>query len=35
VLLQFLVEAVTLSVFGGVIGIALGLSLAAIGGHFL
>jgi putative ABC transport system permease protein len=35
VLLQFLVEAVTLSVFGGVIGIALGLGLAALGGHFL
>jgi len=35
VLLQFLVEAVTLSVFGGVLGIALGLTLAAIGGHFL
>jgi len=35
VLLQFLVEAVTLSVFGGVLGIALGLGLAAVGGRFL
>jgi putative ABC transport system permease protein len=35
VLLQFLVEAVVLSLFGGVLGIALGLGLAAIGGRFL
>jgi ABC-type antimicrobial peptide transport system permease subunit len=35
VLMQFLVEAVVLSLFGGVIGIALGLSLAALGGKFL
>jgi len=35
VLLQFLVEAVVLSLFGGVLGVALGLSLAAVGGHFL
>ena len=35
VLLQFLVEAVVLSLFGGVIGIALGLSLAAVGGKIL
>ena len=35
VLMQFLVEAVVLSLFGGVIGIALGLSLAAVGGKFL
>ena len=35
VLMQFLVEAVVLSLFGGVIGIALGLSLAAVGGRFL
>jgi len=35
VLLQFLVEAVVLSLFGGILGVALGLSLAAIGGHFL
>lgn len=35
VLMQFLVEAVVLSLFGGVLGVILGLSLAAIGGHFL
>ena len=35
VLLQFLVEAVVLSLFGGVIGIALGLGLAAVGGKIL
>ena len=35
VLLQFLVEAVVLSLFGGVIGIALGLGLAAAGGKIL
>jgi putative ABC transport system permease protein len=35
VLLQFLVEAVVLSLFGGIIGIALGLGLAAIGGKIL
>jgi putative ABC transport system permease protein len=35
VLMQFLVEAVVLSLFGGVLGIALGLGLAAIGGRFL
>ncbi len=35
VLLQFLVEAVVLSCFGGLIGIALGLTAAAAGTHFL
>jgi putative ABC transport system permease protein len=35
VLMQFLVEAMVLSLFGGVIGIALGLGFAAIGGQFL
>ena len=35
VLMQFLVEAVVLSLFGGVIGIILGLSLAALGGRIL
>ncbi len=35
VLLQFLVEAIVLSLFGGVIGVALGLGLAAIGGVWL
>jgi putative ABC transport system permease protein len=35
VLTQFLVEAVVLSLFGGVIGIVLGLGLAALGGRFL
>jgi putative ABC transport system permease protein len=35
VLLQFLIEAVVLSSFGGVIGIVLGLSMAAIGAHIL
>jgi putative ABC transport system permease protein len=35
VLLQFLVEAVVLSLFGGVLGIALGLGLGALGGKML
>ena len=35
VLTQFLVEAVVLSVFGGTIGIGLGLGLAALGGMWL
>jgi len=35
VLLQFLVEAVVLSLFGGVLGVLLGLGLAALGGQFL
>jgi putative ABC transport system permease protein len=35
VLLQFLVEAVVLSSFGGMIGIALGLSAAGVGARFL
>jgi putative ABC transport system permease protein len=35
VLMQFLVEAVVLSLFGGVLGIALGLGLGAIGGRIL
>ncbi len=35
VLLQFLVEAVVLSSFGGLVGIALGLVGAAVGAHFL
>ena len=35
VLLQFLIEAVVLSSFGGLAGIALGLSAAAIGAHAL
>ena len=35
VMLQFLVEAVVLSCFGGLIGIALGLTAAAVGVHFL
>jgi len=35
VLMQFLVEAVVLSLFGGIIGIALGLGLAAFAGGFL
>lgn len=35
VLLQFLVEAIVLSALGGVLGIALGLALAAIGGQVL
>jgi len=35
VLTQFLVEAVVLSLFGGILGIALGLGLAALGGRFL
>ena len=35
VLMQFLVEAIVLSLFGGVIGIALGLGLAALGGLWL
>ena len=33
VLMQFLVEAIVLSLFGGIIGIALGLGLAALGGR--
>ena len=35
VLTQFLVEAVTMSALGGLIGIALGLGASAIGAHFL
>ncbi len=35
VLMQFLIEAVVLSAFGGVIGIMLGLGLAVIGSHLL
>jgi putative ABC transport system permease protein len=35
VLMQFLVEAIVLSLFGGIIGIALGLGLAALGGVWL
>ncbi len=35
VLMQFLVEAVVLSTFGGILGILLGLLFAAIGGHIL
>jgi putative ABC transport system permease protein len=35
VLMQFLVEAVVLSLFGGILGVVLGLGLAAIGGRFL
>ena len=35
VLMQFLVEAVVLSLFGGILGIALGLGLAAIGSQLL
>lgn len=35
VLAQFLVEAVVLSMLGGLVGIILGLSLAAVGVHFL
>ncbi len=35
VLMQFLVEAVVLSLFGGILGILLGLGLAALGGQFL
>jgi putative ABC transport system permease protein len=35
VLLQFLIEAVVLSVLGGVVGIVLGLGLAGLGAHFL
>jgi putative ABC transport system permease protein len=35
VLAQFLVEAVVLAMFGGILGIALGLGLAAVGGSFL
>lgn len=35
VLMQFLVEAVVLASFGGVIGIIMGLSLAAVGARLL
>jgi putative ABC transport system permease protein len=35
VLMQFLVEAVTLSSFGGLIGVVLGLAAAGIGAHLL
>ncbi|MCZ4345196.1 ABC transporter permease [Devosia neptuniae] len=35
ILMQFLVEAIVLSLFGGIIGIGLGLALAAIAGSFL
>jgi putative ABC transport system permease protein len=35
VLMQFLVEAIVLSLFGGMIGIALGLGIAALGGVWL
>ena len=35
VLMQFLVEAVVLSLFGGVVGVMLGFSLSAIAAHFL
>jgi putative ABC transport system permease protein len=35
VLFQFLIEAVTLSVLGGVMGVALGLGAAAVGAYFL
>jgi ABC-type antimicrobial peptide transport system permease subunit len=35
VLMQFLVEAAVLSLFGGIVGVALGLALAALAGHFL
>src|ERR1019366_6536725 len=35
VLMQFLVEAGVLSLFGGIVGVALGLGLAALAGHFL
>jgi putative ABC transport system permease protein len=35
VLMQFLVEAIVLSLFGGIIGVALGLGLAALGGLWL
>ncbi len=35
VLMQFLVEAIVLSLFGGMIGIALGLGIAALGGIWL
>src|SRR5207248_7053239 len=34
-LMQFLVEAAVLSLFGGILGVALGLALAALAGHFL
>ncbi len=33
--LQFLIESITLSVFGGIIGIALGLLIAFVGAHFM
>ncbi len=35
VLLQFLIEAVVMSVFGGIIGMGIGLGASAIGAHFL
>ena len=35
VLAQFLIEAVVLSIFGGILGIGLGLVLAALGGSYL
>ncbi len=35
VLMQFLVEAVVLSLFGGIVGILLGFSLSAVAAHFL
>jgi putative ABC transport system permease protein len=34
ILLQFLVEAVTLSIVGGVVGIAIGLTTSALISHF-
>ena len=35
VLMQFLVEAVVLSLFGGIVGIIIGLILAAVGARYL
>src|SRR4029079_3071216 len=35
VLMQFLVEAVVLSLFGGIVGILLGFGLSAVAAHFL
>ena len=35
VLMQFLVEAVVLSLFGGVVGVLVGFSLSAVAAHFL